>query len=867
MITRCSSPSLVSSLIRCALLFGLATWVGCDGGSTPADAEKQAPPTSQKQTAPEQVPAPSVSDGQGARATPPAAASTDTAPPRLESPGQAAPAAPQVAADAQAILKQMVDAYAGAKSYSDKGTVRMEIDRTQDPVAPQQAPFAVSLVRPSQLRASIYQATVVCNGETLYATIDGFEPQVLRRKAPQELTAYDVYADPMLLQVMTRGVAGASPQLLLLLEKDPIVPLLAGSEAVTLDEPAEIDGRMCHRIKIRRPEGTSVLWIDQQTHVLRRFAYPTEEMLRMMAAQEGPVNSVSLVADFTGAAIDDPVDASIFQFQPPSQSEIVEFFIPPHPGQLLAKMVPPFEFTDLSGQKFTEIDIAGKVAVIDFWATWCGPCRQSLPELDRVREKYKENPNVVFLAVSVDYSNVPDDALTKTFQELGVSLPIYRDTSGSMMNTFRVSDIPSQFLVDAKGVVQDFELGANPKLFEELTKKIEDALAGKEDIYEPRMKAYEQEIGRYGDQVRRMQQGEDPVATEEPLPQAQVAAKSEPSSLRLAPAWKLAEVEAPGNMAIVADSSGAPRLLVIEKWKNLVEIGLDGKLIARHALPIEEQELVTAIRTVRLGDGALRVALFGTQQQRLHLLGENAKLLWSYPADALQSPHSGMTDVQFADLAGDGTPELYVGYAGVVGVQAVSLAGERTAANRSLVNVFRMAAGPQAPNKQRALFCTQSEGSLAVLDATLTRVGSVFIENRMLYYATSAELTAPGQLAWCGLYAPRLGENVALGFDLDGSELWNYALPPGVQHTPVEPVIAGNLIPGQSGQWILPGPDGSIHILSAEGKLVDHFNYGALIHGLAVAPGAGASSAAGANASPPLLIVATETGVEAWRVE
>jgi hypothetical protein len=110
------------------------------------------------------------------------------------------------------------------------------------------------------------------------------------------------------------------------------------------------------------------------------------------------------------------------------------------------------------------------------------------------------------------------------------------------------------------------------------------------------------------------------------------------------------------------------------------------------------------------------------------------------------------------------------------------------------------------------------------------------------------------------LAAETLGENEAMGLALDGPRarvLWTYRLPDGVSRQPVEPIVPGRLSADGPGCWLLPGPDGSIHILSAEGDLLDKFNYGAAIQGLTTTQIDGT----------PVLVVCTAEGVAAWAVE
>jgi hypothetical protein len=229
----------------------------------------------------------------------------------------------------------------------------------------------------------------------------------------------------------------------------------------------------------------------------------------------------------------------------------------------------------------------------------------------------------------------------------------------------------------------------------------------------------------------------------------------------------------------------------------------------------------------------------------------------SYPEDALKNPHSGMVDVELGDLDGDGKLKMYLSYLGVVGVQAASLEGKRLASNRTVSNVFGLAFGPADPKGRRDLICTNSAGPLVVLDAKLERKSEIDAAGRKCTSIMSADLRGDGKPLWCGISVPKPGDNVAVGFSLDGNELWNYTLPPGIHPQPIEPIIAGKLTRSGPGQWILPGPDGSIHILSADGKLVDKFNYGAVLEGLNTVEIDG----------QPVLIVSSAKGLEAWKVE
>jgi thiol-disulfide isomerase/thioredoxin len=760
---------------------------------------------------------------------------------------------------AEEVLQAMVAAYRDASSYTDTGTVRLQADLGERKID-NQADFSVTLVRPNKLCMRVYQGKIVCDGRQMNGAVSVVPEQMVTREAPEDIALDSISFDKFLFSSMTRGFAGAAPQLLLLVDKDPLNSLLNPAEKPVLGEPGEIDGRKYFRVETKWPDGTAVFWIDKETFVLRRVVFPVGELHRMLG-RPGTVKSASLTADFVGAAINGKVDPKRFEFAAAKGAKTVKCLIPPHPGQLLGKKVPDFKLANLEGNPVTAESLAGKVAVLDFWATWCGPCRQSLPNLEKVYQHYKDDKRLVFATVSVDDPQTTDKTLHDTFEEWKVHAPIVRDPEQEIMRVFRTAEIPCMFLLDGKGVVQDFEDGPNPDLAAQLPQKLEKLLAG-EDIYQQPVENYQKQVKQYEkmqEEAAKAGAAGQPAVKDTEIPRAQVAARSEPRTLRLTPLWKCADLKSPGNILVVAQSDGTQRLLVVEEWRSVAEVGLDGRVIATHPLDIDTQkkECVTNLRTAVDRNGKRYYAGLASAQQRFHLFDANWKKVFSFPEDALENRHDGIADVQFGDLDGDGTPELYVGYWGVVGVQAVSLEGKRLYSNRNIAFVVRVAVGEPDAQGRRSLFCVNNNGSLVVLDDKLQKQSEVIVPDRPIGQIVSADLSGNGRLQWCGLSSPQIGDNVAIGLNLRGQELWNYTLPTGVQQQAIEPIIAGRITADLPGQWLLPGTDGSIHIVGIDGKLLDRFNSGVVLQGLATVEIDG----------KPALIVASSQGLEAFRVE
>jgi thiol-disulfide isomerase/thioredoxin len=122
-----------------------------------------------------------------------------------------------------------------------------------------------------------------------------------------------------------------------------------------------------------------------------------------------------------------------------------------------ARMAPAFTVTTMDGQKVSLDELTGKVVLIDFWATWCGPCREALPHMREIAEKFAGQPLVV-LSVSLDV----DESKWKDFVAKNQMAWLqYRDGGfdGSLARKFSVNAIPHTFTIDADGVLQDEHIG------------------------------------------------------------------------------------------------------------------------------------------------------------------------------------------------------------------------------------------------------------------------------------------------------------------------------------------------------------------------------------------------------------------------
>jgi peroxiredoxin len=122
-----------------------------------------------------------------------------------------------------------------------------------------------------------------------------------------------------------------------------------------------------------------------------------------------------------------------------------------------ARMAPPFTVSTLDGKKVSLDDLQGKVVLIDFWATWCEPCREALPHVREIAKRFEGQPLIV-LSVSVD----DNESKWKDFVAKNeMTWPQYCDHgfTGPVAKSFGVHEIPNTFTIDADGVLQDEHIG------------------------------------------------------------------------------------------------------------------------------------------------------------------------------------------------------------------------------------------------------------------------------------------------------------------------------------------------------------------------------------------------------------------------
>lgn len=140
-----------------------------------------------------------------------------------------------------------------------------------------------------------------------------------------------------------------------------------------------------------------------------------------------------------------------------------------------------FSLRNLKGENISLASLKGKVVVLDFWATWCGPCKASFPAMQTAVNKYKDDANVAFLFIDTREDKEPqpmkEDA-AKFIKDNNYTFHVLLDEKNKVLTNYNVGGIPTKFVIDTKGNVKYTSVGYNgnaDQLVEELSAMVENA--------------------------------------------------------------------------------------------------------------------------------------------------------------------------------------------------------------------------------------------------------------------------------------------------------------------------------------------------------------------------------------------------------
>lgn len=278
----------------------------------------------------------------------------------------------------------------------------------------------------------------------------------------------------------------------------------------TLSE-AEVEGRSGHRVSCvvgggmpGAPGMEASIWVDSETGLIGRIEYDILEQTKAFTAEGmggGPTPTVAKrVIEYRNVARNTPIDPDEIVFRPGENDEQVETFptvqeimaaaygmdmglemeggggVEADAGLEVGTPAPAFSAQTLDGETVTLADLKGKVVLIDFWATWCGPCVRAMPTIQSLHEKFADK-GLVVVGVSLDDRHAAEK-LGSFVEDKGVTFAQIHDKEGAIAKAFGVSPIPHSVLVGKDGTVQANHIGFMPGMGGQYAEEIEKLLKG-----------------------------------------------------------------------------------------------------------------------------------------------------------------------------------------------------------------------------------------------------------------------------------------------------------------------------------------------------------------------------------------------------
>lgn len=753
------------------------------------------------------------------------------------------------------ILAKMAAAYRDAPAYRDKGkltmTLRGPTPRTDS------FPFAVEFVRPNKLRIEAYAGTVAIDGKKILGKFDppeinDFKDQVIELDAPAELSPTAVAEIDGPLRGAISGGLSLPFQIGLLLQEEEFAAQLQKADRVAVLPSQQLDGHECHCVQIEDATGRSVWWVDKESYLLRRFEFPVDELAKQMQANP---SDVSLVADFAAAEFAPP-DESRFTFEVAPELHRLKYLVelpPLPPANLIGEKSPGFAFDLFDGDgfakkspgKLTLESLAHRPVMILFWQN---NDSQALAAFDALAKLYAGRTDVQFVAVMTDPAEVPSDAnFSDAMARMKPSFSVARTAHAAA--AFGIARPSAVVFIDRAGVVQDAILDDTLGAVNQAVPVLDAIIADK-----PWHTRAKDRLEHY----RREYQAKLIAAKTGIVPGVQAAEQTPPKNHRLVSVWKQTTVNKPGNIIASPDSNS--KLLVIEAASGVAELDEKGQITARHELKLPGAAEIGFLRAGKLADGSNFFVGSRLLLSKLFVFDSKWQTTLTYPDGPVPENEDNpeVTDVQVADVDGDRVGDILVGYGGIYGMQLITPDGHRRWSNRAVSNVSRLAV--VSLDKAATVFVSSFASPTAILDRRGKELGRWLAQARAwnsLVTSSGTNYSQGEPRHLIGITQASLQEFVAVGLSPGGDPLWEYRLPPGLPSTQVEAIAWGKVV-GNAEHWIIAAPDGSLHFLSHDGKLLDQFNIGSLVTGMAVTT---------VDGRPALIVATTQGAIEALRFD
>ncbi len=161
------------------------------------------------------------------------------------------------------------------------------------------------------------------------------------------------------------------------------------------------------------------------------------------------------------------MDLGLESGQSDEQGEIKQEKVNAPVGIQKGNLAPDFELKTLDGDSMKLSDYRGKRIILNMWATWCPPCRAEMPDIQDFYEA-NQDKGIIILGVNLTSSEKQPENIAKFIDEFGLTFPVVLDEKNSVADRYQVVSIPTTYMIDSRGVIQQKIIGPmNKEMMEE----------------------------------------------------------------------------------------------------------------------------------------------------------------------------------------------------------------------------------------------------------------------------------------------------------------------------------------------------------------------------------------------------------------
>jgi len=378
----------------------------------------------------------------------------------------------KISEDAKPLVDQISQAYSKLKSLELAGTISDDVVIDGSTTGKHAVQFTASFVAPNKFRHEIKEDVLLgSTGQKVYS-YKTEESAYTLADAPKDRAT----ATKDLPQDVAALLELQNPSLMLSLSKDPVAELTENVSEISKLDDTKIGDAAFPTIKLALSDKSSLtLAIEPDTHLIRRA---TADLTAGLKERRADLTSALVTVDYSKIAPDAEAKEDQFAWAPPAGAKNASAMAQAHPlegtpaSALEGKPAPAFKLESPGGKKIALADLKGKVVVLDFWATWCGPCRMSLPHLDKLYKEDKEN-GVEFFAVN---QREQKDEVEQFVKQTNLTVPVLLDSDGKVGDSYGVEGIPTTVVIGKNGKVQKVFVGFGEDSENQLKTAIQQAM-------------------------------------------------------------------------------------------------------------------------------------------------------------------------------------------------------------------------------------------------------------------------------------------------------------------------------------------------------------------------------------------------------